>query len=200
MRKTCHPAALRASSARRSRATLPSSFSRHHSRLLAGQDWWIGQTCQKHPSTKTATFARLKTRSALARIFGSGRRSTRYRKPRRWISDLSASSGFVSRRLRRLIRSETAGELGCGGGITILHRGYEALWVDAGQPKGSPRGCEVRREHHTSGGGPLRHSNRVGFKTPTRLSLTAGPAPRRRLDRPALAVRPHRQEDREEGL
>src|SRR5206468_2635537 len=53
--------------------------------------------CQKQPSTKTATLARVKTMSARARRPGSGRASTRYRRPRACAARRTSSSGRVSR-------------------------------------------------------------------------------------------------------
>ena len=52
-----------------------------------------GQRCQKHPSTYTATFARVNTRSARRRSPRIGATSTRYRKPRRHTARRRASSG-----------------------------------------------------------------------------------------------------------
>src|SRR5262245_55822442 len=59
---------------------------------------------------KTATLALGNTRSAVRRMPGSGLTPTRYRRPRVWAADLTASSGRVSRPLLPCITARTAGE------------------------------------------------------------------------------------------
>lgn len=100
MRNTVHPADDRASSAARSRATLRSSLGSQYPAFTPGRRPCSGQQCQKQPSTKTATRARVKTMSGRGRPLGrSSRTSTRYRRPAVCKSDRMARSGLVSRRL-----------------------------------------------------------------------------------------------------
>ena len=75
-RKTLQPACFSRVSVSRSRATFATIFSRHHEAFALGQVAWTGQACQKQPSTKTATFAQTKARSARRRMPGIGQ-STR---------------------------------------------------------------------------------------------------------------------------
>jgi hypothetical protein len=57
-----------------SRATLPASFSAHQSEFAAGKVACCGQECQKHPSTNTATLARVNATSMVRRFMpGTGR-------------------------------------------------------------------------------------------------------------------------------
>ena len=55
---------------------------RHHAAFALGQVMCFGQPCQKQPSTKTATLATGKARSALRRVPGKGQ-SIRYLSPTR---------------------------------------------------------------------------------------------------------------------
>ena len=82
-RTTLHPASRKRRSVSASLATFAASFSSHHAAFVFGRVPWMGQQCQKQPSTKTATRRREKTRSALRRIPGTGAVSTRNRRPRR---------------------------------------------------------------------------------------------------------------------
>ena len=72
-------------------------MTRHQSALLRGAEPCCGQRCQKQPSTNTASRRLGNTTSARRRNPGTGARLSRYRKPRRWSSRLSATSGAVSR-------------------------------------------------------------------------------------------------------
>src|SRR5436190_5448439 len=54
-RNTIQPFALKCLSVLRSRRTLASIFARHQAALFLGHVACIGQACQKHPSTKTAS-------------------------------------------------------------------------------------------------------------------------------------------------
>jgi hypothetical protein len=65
-RSTCHPALRRCRIMAASRARLAASFRAHHSAFAAGHDAWRGQTCQKHPWTRTAIFTLAKTMSGRA--------------------------------------------------------------------------------------------------------------------------------------
>lgn len=63
---TCHPDERRFLATLRSLALLRMNFSAQNSELLPGtRPFWQWCACQKHPWTKTATFARRKTKSGL---------------------------------------------------------------------------------------------------------------------------------------
>lgn len=111
---TFHPMAVSWALVSLSRATFPLIFARHQAAFSFGQVPWTGQACQKQPSTKTATLAPLKARSALRREPGNGQ-STRKRKPSPCTADRSASSQEVSRRRVDFIRCPAAGDDGGGG-------------------------------------------------------------------------------------
>lgn len=81
-RTTLHPAVRRSASVCLSRATFRASLSAHQAAFAFGLVACSGHECQKHPSTKTATFARGNTTSAL-RLPGKTARWTKYRRPRR---------------------------------------------------------------------------------------------------------------------
>lgn len=114
-RMTLHPALPRRASVSRSRLTFAASLSLHHAAFDLGAEPCSGQPCQKHPSTKTATRARVKTRSARRRSPGIGWQSTRYRSPSPCTRRRMIISGAVSRRLwlsiRRRMTSDDAGGL-----------------------------------------------------------------------------------------
>lgn len=109
-----HPAARNLSSVSRSRRRLPSIFSFQNAAFALGQVAWMGHPCQKHPSTYTAIRRRENTTSARRRRPGRGLWSTRYRRPCRWSSLRSASSGAVSRCGVACIRRWALGEEGAG--------------------------------------------------------------------------------------
>lgn len=90
-RMTVQPAARRAVLLRRSRARLPSSLVLQNATLVFGRTPWIGQQCQKHPSTKTAILVADITRSGR---LPSRRRWRRYRIPL-FHSDLRKSNSGV---------------------------------------------------------------------------------------------------------
>lgn len=113
IRTTSHPAANNRSSVSLSRRRLVSILLRQNSALCFGQVPCSGQPCQKHPSTKTATFARVKTMSTRRRGRCDTTWSTRYRKPIAWRRRRSRISADVSRwpvcDIRRLAASEDGG-------------------------------------------------------------------------------------------
>jgi len=114
-RTITHPAAARRASVSRSRATLVASFAVHQAALCLGWVAWIGQQCQKQPSTYTATLDRGNSRSARRRRPGRGARSTWKRRPRRCSSRRRPSSGAVSRRRWARRRLRVAADGGSGG-------------------------------------------------------------------------------------
>lgn len=96
-----------------SRRRLAASFWDHHSPLDRGEVPWTGQLCQKQPSTKTATRAPPKTRSARRLTPVIGARSTRNLKPRRCSALRRANSGRVSRcRCLFILRNASGDEAG----------------------------------------------------------------------------------------
>jgi hypothetical protein len=97
MRITSHPLRLRVRTTSRSRTLFRSNFSFQKARLFWGKVEWIGQQCQKHPSTKTATLCFTKTKSGLPKILGCRRHPTM--RLNRKIS-ARANSVFVLPRLR----------------------------------------------------------------------------------------------------
>lgn len=109
-RSTAQPASSKVASVARSRSRLRASFSAHHRRLLVGWVACNGQECQKQPSTYTATREGPNTMSGLDLSCTSGLTPSRNRRPRRWSSRLSASSGAVLRVACRDILELTDGE------------------------------------------------------------------------------------------
>lgn len=93
-----------------SRALVPATFSDQKVAFVAATVWWSGHPCQKHPSRKTATWAFVKTRSAVRRRSFKGRMETRYRSPRACTADLRAISGLVSRPLLDFMLARTPGD------------------------------------------------------------------------------------------
>ena len=119
IRTTVQPSERRCSSVCLSRWALHRSFFAHQVALFAGSVACSGQTCQKQPSTKTATFGRVKSRSARRRGKSGRGESTRKRRP--WACRIrrSAISGPVSRRRWRLMRRLTSGVVaGRGSGMS----------------------------------------------------------------------------------
>ena len=109
-RTTSQPAAAKTRSVSASRSRLRSSFRCQYCLFVDGTLPCSGQLCQKQPSTKSARRARVKTTSARRRRTGTGRKSTRYLRPRACNADRTAISGFVSRpRLPRILL-RTAGD------------------------------------------------------------------------------------------
>ncbi len=107
-RSTVQPSDCKWESVSRSLSIFRSSLTDHQSPLFVGEGLCSGHPCQKHPSTNTATLARLNRMSARRRgIPGSGA-STRYRRPRRWSSRRRSSSGCVSRVRCRDMRRDVA--------------------------------------------------------------------------------------------
>lgn len=82
--------------------------------FAAGREACSGHECQKHPSMKTATFARVKAMSTDRRFVPGIGHATRYRRPRACRSFRTEISGLVSLRRCLLIRSDTPAELGKG--------------------------------------------------------------------------------------
>ncbi len=62
-RTTRHPRARSSRLTRRSRARLPRIFFRQNAAFCFGHVAWLGQPCQKHPSTNTASRSLGKTKS-----------------------------------------------------------------------------------------------------------------------------------------
>ena len=95
----------------------------HHSAFACGGTWWSGQPCQKHPSTKTASLARVKAMSMVRRRFPGTLTCTRNLSPRRWSAFRSATSGLVSRRARIDIFAdrEASGRTRGGSGLQVVH-------------------------------------------------------------------------------
>lgn len=108
-RTTVQPCAVSLELVSRSRAAVVASFCRHQSALARGFDPCSRQSCQKQPSTNTATRQRVNTMSAFRRKVGSGRASTRNLRPRRCKARRKPSSAGVSRvgvlRMRRAASS-----------------------------------------------------------------------------------------------
>lgn len=92
-------------------------FSAHHAPLTVGTVRCCSQPCQKHPSTKTATLARVKAISMVRRGRPGTGYPTRYRSPAACRARRNTSSGPVSRRGCLLMRADTAAELACGPAI-----------------------------------------------------------------------------------
>lgn len=108
-RSTRHPASSRRWLVSASCARFARTLSAQKLAFVFATVWCSGQPCQKQPSTTTATWARGNTRSAVRRSSGTGRRETKYRRPRRCSSRRSASSGFVSRPLFACFPRRTPG-------------------------------------------------------------------------------------------
>jgi hypothetical protein len=102
---TRHPSFPSSLRTLRSRTMFLSNFSSQNFTLVLGVDAILHPTCrcQKHPWTKIATPWRGRTMSGLPE---SPAPPSRYRKPRRCSSFLSAISGLVSLEGMRDIRSE----------------------------------------------------------------------------------------------
>lgn len=99
IRSTDHPAASSIASVLRSRSRFASSLAPQNSAFFFGRVPCSGHACQKHPSTKTASFPRGKTRSAVRRMAGIGRVDTLKRRPIRCTAERTRSSVDVSRLL-----------------------------------------------------------------------------------------------------
>lgn len=108
-RNTYQPSAFRRVSVSRSRAMFARIFDRHHFAFAFGHVPCSGQPCQKHPSTKIATFKRRRVKSARRLEFGSGL-STRHRTPSARNSERSCASPEVSRRRVANIRRRAAAD------------------------------------------------------------------------------------------
>jgi hypothetical protein len=111
MRRTAHPRSASWVVWRASRWTFASSLSAHHVLLFFGAVLCSGQRCQKHPSTKTASFARVKITSGRP---GSSAPCVRKRSPRRCSSLRKTRSGPVSLRGILDICLATCAERGTG--------------------------------------------------------------------------------------
>src|SRR5699024_10288056 len=109
---TAQPPRRSLRSVSRSRSTFFRSFSVHHSFRVPGVVAWSGHACQKQPSTKTASRARVKTTSPRRRGIPGSRWSTRNLRPARCSSARRAISGAVSLRRCRDIRDATAASTG----------------------------------------------------------------------------------------
>src|SRR5262245_19768966 len=124
-RRTVHPSALSFASVSRSRLRFPSILSRHQLALAFGHVPCSGQPCQKHPSTNTASLARLNATSARRRVPGSVT-STRYLSPRARSAARKATSPAVSRRRVACILRRTSGDEALG--LVVVF--FEDLFVD----------------------------------------------------------------------
>src|SRR5262245_3505939 len=96
-RTESHPAAVSRASVLASRRWLLPILAVQYPALVVSGLRWIGQPCQKHPSTNTATFAERNTRTAVQDTSAKGRAPIRYRRPSACTAERSASSGLVSR-------------------------------------------------------------------------------------------------------
>jgi hypothetical protein len=106
-RTVVQPASSRILSVSRSRSRVRAIFAAQKSALVFAIVWCSGQPCQKQPSRKTATLARVNTRSAVRLIAGSGREDTRYLRPRAWTAERRRTSGRVSRPLFACMQRRT---------------------------------------------------------------------------------------------
>ncbi len=100
-RMTVHPAADNAASTSRSRSTLRRSLGDQYHSFVVGSLPWSGHTCQKQPSTNTATRRAVNTmsgRTGLRPATAIGK-SLRNRYPSRCNELRSSTSGLVSARL-----------------------------------------------------------------------------------------------------
>lgn len=115
-RTTFHPSAFKEPVTRSSRARLRANFAGQYCGLVDGMRPCSGHPCQKHPSTNTATRARVKTTSTFTLVPSVARsmKSFRKRRPREWSAERSATSGFVSARRLPFMAAVMAGLLGCG--------------------------------------------------------------------------------------
>lgn len=118
-RTTPHPAARSNVSVSASRDRFRSIFARHHSPFATGQEPCLGQPCQKHPSTNTATCSRGNTTSARRLSDFKGALSTRNLRPRRCRRDRRASSAGVSRDLTCRMRLLAFAEEGVGAASSV---------------------------------------------------------------------------------
>jgi hypothetical protein len=116
-RTTFQPAALSASLARRSRATVRSSFGIQNHSLTPGRWPCTGQLCQKQESTNTATLRLVNATSGRTRPSGKSRRkSTLKRSPAACKARRRLSSGLVlTRRIARMFRLRPSV---CGRGLS----------------------------------------------------------------------------------
>jgi hypothetical protein len=124
------------SSKRRSRSWLRASFASQYRLFRRGLFPWSGHPCQKQPSTKTASLARVNTMSGrIARDFSDGfiGWSTRYRRPREKRAARRAFSGFVSRRRLPCMVARTAALDALGGGGSSAMPGIYAGGQRLGQ-------------------------------------------------------------------
>lgn len=80
----------------RSRFLLASIFLCHQSAFLFGQVPCLGQPCQKHPSTKTATFALANAISTERVVPGTRQECVLKRSPRRWSRERRVLSPALS--------------------------------------------------------------------------------------------------------
>lgn len=111
-RSTVHPRERRYASVSRSRSMFRASLAVHHAPFVFGAVLCSEQPCQKHPSTNTATLARVNRMSARRRGRPGSGASTQYRRPRRWSSRRRSISGAVSRVRCRDMRREVVMSVG----------------------------------------------------------------------------------------
>ena len=112
-RWTVHPALSSRRLVSRSRRRFLLSFAAHHAAFARGNVRWIGQQCQKHPSTKTATFSLTNTMSARRREFGRIGRSTRNLSPcANRILRNAISAPVFRRRAERILCSASGDDAG----------------------------------------------------------------------------------------
>lgn len=104
-RITVHPSSANVWLTAASRAAFRPIFTDQYSAFVLGMMKCSGQPCQKQPSTNTAIFALVNTKSARDLTPLIGELSTRNRSPRECRIERNDSSGFVSRRLfARIVR------------------------------------------------------------------------------------------------
>lgn len=118
-RSVVHPCSTSRASTSWSRSTFRSSFGPQYAVFAFGLFPWEGHLCQKHPSTKTATRARVNTTSG--RMTRPGSRTgwfLRNRRPKACSAERSRTSGCDPTFRFPRITAETASEVGCGYSLT----------------------------------------------------------------------------------
>jgi hypothetical protein len=115
-RRTVHPASRRAALFRSSRATFALSLARHQRPFALGVDPCSGQTCQKHPSTKTQIRRGVKRMSGRQRRPVIGAACLRKRRPVLCSTERSSLSAALSERFPSMTFRECCEEAGGAGG------------------------------------------------------------------------------------
>lgn len=147
IRTTVHPACDNRKLIFSSRSLFASILARHHSAFFFGHVPWIGQPCQKQPSTNTTTRALGKTMSARLRMSGSGATCTRYRRPILCSAERSNFSGAVSRGLAASILLRAAMDDAVG---TPLRRLFGLLLAHSFMPLVYRRTSNINARHGRS--------------------------------------------------